>query len=117
MPSAADAEKRGKKSLRLARDMIDSGDDGAASDLLLAGITQFVRAALIQRGVFPASRPELPQQLRDVDPRNQLAELLDEAMFENGDVGQFVTIVESKLQEVRDGRVANDFRISSPTTF
>lgn len=81
LPSAEEAEVRAKKSLATAISMLDAGDEDAANDLLLAALTQFVRTDLIRSGVFPASRPELPVQLRKIRPGDELAQLLEDAMF------------------------------------
>jgi hypothetical protein len=85
LPSAAEAIERGQKSRLRAHEMLSIGDESAADDLVLAAATQFVRADLINHGVFPASRPELPDQLRQVSPGTQLANILDDAMY--GDAG------------------------------
>ena len=79
MPSQQHAEERSIKNFKLAQDFVDSGDEMAASDLLLAALTQYVRAELIRNGVFPASRPELPNQLREI-ASSKFADLLDDAM-------------------------------------
>jgi hypothetical protein len=64
LPSATVALERAQKSERLLREMASLGDYDAAVELYLAMLTQFARAHLIQHGVYPASRPELPEQLR-----------------------------------------------------
>src|SRR5437868_1009892 len=81
LPSAAEARRRADQSLARAVEMLNEGDDSAADDLLLAALTQFARQRLIQAGVFPASRPELPDQLRQLRENDSLARLLDDAMF------------------------------------
>jgi predicted nucleotidyltransferase len=88
MPSAAEALERGRKSLNKAKEMLDAGDEDAASDLLLASLTQFVRARLIDHNVFPASRPELPGQLLTVSPSDPLAGLLEDAMYGEVDASE-----------------------------
>jgi len=87
LPSKPEAMERARKSLKKAYEMLDHDDEDGAADLILASLTQFVRAELITRGVFPASRPELPDQLRKVSPDNALAGLLEEAMY--GDTSPF----------------------------
>lgn len=62
--------------------MLEVEDESAADDLLLAALTQFVRERLIRSGIFPASRPELPDQLREIDKDDPLAGLLEKAMEE-----------------------------------
>jgi hypothetical protein len=83
LPSEAEARARAEKSLRVCAEMLAVGDENAASDLILAALTQLVRAELIHRGVFPASRPELPKQLMTADPSSELAALLEDAMYSN----------------------------------
>jgi hypothetical protein len=61
--------------------MLKIGDDSAADDLILAGLTQLVRARLIESRIFPASRPELPQQLRIISQQDPLAQILEDAMY------------------------------------
>lgn len=81
LPSATEATDRARKSLAQAREMLQIGDESAADDLILAGLTQLVRERLIQGHVFPSSRPELPSQLRAISPENPLAQILEDAMY------------------------------------
>jgi len=81
LPSASDAALRAKQSLLRAREMLSIGDESAAEDLILAGATQLARERLIKSSSFPASRPELPNQLRAISPHDPLAEILDDAMY------------------------------------
>jgi predicted nucleotidyltransferase len=90
-PSASEARTRGEQSLARAMEMLQLGDESAASDLVLAALTQFARERLINGGVFPASRPELPSQLRELSRNDSLAGILDDAMFEDGDPVDLVT--------------------------
>jgi hypothetical protein len=57
------------------------GDEDAAQEQRLVALTQEARAKLIRQGVYPASRPELPDQLRSLK-ENALAEKLDRALRE-----------------------------------
>ncbi len=81
LPSAKEARDRGQQALARATQMLQIGDESAADDLILAALTQFARERLIKDGVFPASRPELPDQLRKIDEQNPLARILDDAMY------------------------------------
>ncbi len=81
LPSIAQAEERAFKSFDRAKELLDSDDVAAANDLLLAAVTQFVRARLIQHKIFPASRPELPGQLREVSLSDPLAQILEDSMY------------------------------------
>jgi len=84
LPSASEAAERARQSLVRAREMLGIGDDSAADDLILAAATQLVRERLIRSRIFPASRPELPGQLRAISPHDPLAQILEDAMY--GDV-------------------------------
>jgi hypothetical protein len=95
LPSASEALDRGRRSLQKAKEMLDAGDDAAASDLLLAALTQFVRARLIDYKVFPASRPELPKQLLVACPFDPLAQLLEDAMYQDVDASELVKRLEA----------------------
>lgn len=83
LPSEEEARLRAERSLRVCSEMLAIGDEDAASDLILAVLTQLVRAELIHRGIFPGSRPELPAQLKASDPDSELASLLEDAMHSN----------------------------------
>ncbi len=79
MPSAERAEERAARSRKLYEDLHAAGDADAAAEQWLSWLTHQARAALIRAGVFPASRPELPEQLRAVGEIS-LAEALDAAL-------------------------------------
>ncbi len=81
LPSAMEARNRGQDALARATEMLEIGDESAADDLVLAALTQFARERLIKSGVFPASRPELPDQLRKIDEHDPLARVLEDAMY------------------------------------
>lgn len=80
-PSADLAEERVVRAWRLYKELIEMGDQDAAQEQRLVALTQEARAKLIRRGVYPASRPELPGQLRIIS-ENALAEKLDQALRE-----------------------------------
>jgi hypothetical protein len=78
-PSASAAEERARRALKVAEGLAAGGDEDAAADLRLTGLTQRARARLIRSGVFPLSRPELPRQLtgiRETTLASELASLL-----------------------------------------
>lgn len=78
-PEVADA--RAARAERMLNDLRVIGDEDAAVEQLLTAVTHRARAALLRANVFPASRPELPSQLRQIglDP---LADALVSAMNE-----------------------------------
>ena len=102
LPSAEEARARATRSLKAGRDMLEAGDDDAASDLILAALTQLARAELIDASVFPASRPELPMQLREISAGSGLAELLEEAMFSDGSTQELIARLRSLNFAVHD---------------
>jgi hypothetical protein len=80
-PSAEIAETRAAVAERLLNDLRESGDVDAALEQLVALLTHRARAALLRAEVFPASRPELPGQLREIN-EYALAEALAAAIAE-----------------------------------
>ena len=76
LPSAAAARERAASAhARLAR-ILESGDTDAIQEQAVSYLTQLARAELLERGVYPASRPELPSQLRGING-SQIGEQLD----------------------------------------
>jgi hypothetical protein len=84
-PSAVVADERVKRAWRLYRELSEMGDEDAAQEQRLVALTQEARAHLIRHGVYPASRPELPGQLRAIDEAG-LAEKLEVALREREEV-------------------------------
>jgi predicted nucleotidyltransferase len=58
--------QRAKRARKYAMDLIEIGDDDAASEQVLTMLTHGARLVLSSRGVLPASRPELVDQLKRV---------------------------------------------------
>jgi hypothetical protein len=88
-PSAAVAEDRVKRAWRLYRELTEMGDEDAAQEQRLVALTQEGRACLIRRGVYPASRPELPGQLRGIE-ETELAEKVELALREREKIDKAV---------------------------
>jgi hypothetical protein len=65
-PSPDEAERRAATAEQAVRELLQAGDEDAAIEQALAMVTHRARAALIRARVYPASRPELPTQLRDI---------------------------------------------------
>jgi hypothetical protein len=80
-PSAAIAEKRAERAERMLADLTEIGDHYAAVEQLVTALTHRARAALLRANVFPASRPEMPDQLRRIG-NVQLAQALANAIAE-----------------------------------
>jgi hypothetical protein len=55
---------------------LESGDADASQEQAVSYLTHLARAELLDRGIYPASRPELPSQLRAIGSF-QTAEWLD----------------------------------------
>lgn len=71
--------QRAEKSRQYLLSCVEMGDEDAAREQLISYLTHLGRAALIEAGVFPASRPEVPQQLRRIG-RRALADDLEQAL-------------------------------------
>ncbi|MCY3765327.1 MAG: hypothetical protein OXH06_07855 [Gemmatimonadetes bacterium] len=77
LPSAAVAEKRAERARRLLDDLRVIGDDDAVQEQSITMLTHQARACLIRARVFPASRPELPKQLRSIGELEIASRLTD----------------------------------------
>jgi hypothetical protein len=78
-PSAAIAAKRAKRAEHLLSELEAMGDWDEAHEQFMVVLTQRARAALIRHQVYPASRPELPNQLRTIG-ESDLADRLEETL-------------------------------------
>jgi hypothetical protein len=90
-PSATVAEDRVKRAWHLYQELSGMGDEDAAHEQLLVALTQDARAHLIRQRVYPASRPELPGQLRVIGEL-ALAERLELALREREESAIAVTL-------------------------
>jgi len=63
LPSYDTAVKRADKALDRLREMLDVGDQSAASEMALSYLTHLARSELLDSHQYPRSRPELPEQL------------------------------------------------------
>lgn len=64
-PSSTRKYEQAAKRLEAARDLLAMGDLSAAQDELRFALSHAARGVLLDRGIFPLSRPELPAQLRE----------------------------------------------------
>jgi hypothetical protein len=78
-PSVEVAEQRVDRAWRLYHELTEMGDEDAAQEQRLVALTQEARAKLIRQRVYPASRPELPGQVRAIS-EVELAEKLEAAL-------------------------------------
>ena len=65
LPDIDSAYARASDSYRWLSSVQSMGDADAAYEHALSYLTHLARAALVERGVYPASRPELPGQMRE----------------------------------------------------
>jgi hypothetical protein len=101
-PSATVAEDRVNRAWRLYEKLRDMGDEDAAEEQWLVALTQAARAHLIRRGVYPASRPELPCQLRGIDDM-PLADKLELALRKREEADKAIRLdSETFLHSKRD---------------
>lgn len=79
LPSADLAEERARKTERVYGNLLEVGDTEAAHEQLLSLLTHRAWAVLLRSGEHPASRPELPGQLRCIG-ESSLAEQLEASL-------------------------------------
>ena len=79
LPNPETVRERAAGALKRMNEMREMGDVDAAVELEVAYLSHRARGVLAEAGVYPASRPELPGQLRNVGAR-RLAEEVAEAL-------------------------------------
>lgn len=79
LPSAARARALATRAEREYGHLLRVGDEDAASEQRLTMLTHRARARLVEGGVYPASRPELPDQLDSLG-QHELAQALRGAL-------------------------------------
>jgi hypothetical protein len=95
LPSAEAAAERAARSARTLAALPAAGEEAVARELITL-LTQEARARLLRRGVFPASRPELPHQLREIG-EERLAAALSDALARRRPVAAILASVEIEL--------------------
>ncbi len=80
LPSSKLARQRAAAAYRHLANVVQSGDVDAAHEQAVSYLTHLARAELLDRGVYPTSRPELPEQLRAIG-NFRLAEWLDRVLY------------------------------------
>ena len=78
-PSARVADQRAARAKQILNDLRVIGDEDAAEEQYITMLTQMARACLIRSDAYPASRPELPDQLRSIG-EHALASQLERAL-------------------------------------
>ncbi|MGO9116306.1 MAG: hypothetical protein ACLQPD_01715 [Desulfomonilaceae bacterium] len=81
IPDPEIAAERARKADDICRTLQEMGDIDAAHEMLLSRLTHEARARLLSRRIYPKSRPELPQQLKDIGEYD-LAQSLIQALIE-----------------------------------
>ena len=81
LPDVAVSLARAKAIRKRMKDMREIGDDNALCDLNLSYLTHLAWARLAKAGVFPRSRPEIPDQLEEIG-EGDLAAKLAQALAE-----------------------------------
>ena len=80
LPSPETPRVRARETRRRFLNVLEIGDVDAALEQAISYFTHLAWADLLERGIFPASRRELPSQLRDIDSQilaDSLESLLD----------------------------------------
>ena len=78
-PSASDSETRAARACKYFGELSAMGDTVGALEQRISMLTHLARAKLLRAGHFPASRPELPTQLRQI-AEEALADQLETAL-------------------------------------
>lgn len=79
LPDRSGALEHARRAKRLHTELLDLGDEEAAREQLLVVLTHIARAMLVDAGIYPPSRPELPSQLRGIG-EDTLARALEDTM-------------------------------------
>ena len=80
LPDPDAARSRAAATLTRLKEMQEMGDEAAAAELDVSYQTHCARALLSESGVYPASRPELSNQLRSVGAVEQARRLTEALM-------------------------------------
>ncbi len=94
-PSPEASVSRAYRFERFAKELVSVGDFDAALEQVIAMLTHRSRASLLRAQVYPASRPELPSQLRKIG-ECRLAESLERAL-------RYRQIAPDVLHELKSG--------------
>jgi hypothetical protein len=80
LPSPDRARERARSVHRHLTEILRVGDEHAAREQAISHVTHLVRADLLDKGVHPASRPELTKQMREVGG-SRLADGLEQLLL------------------------------------
>ena len=101
----------GEKRLRMAAMALEDGDVEAAAEELLFAASHAARAVLLNSGVFPLSRPELPSQLEGLDDAlsRALSGLIEDDLG-TPDLERTTRLIEERLAGLGDAAVSSSAR-------
>jgi hypothetical protein len=98
LPSSALARSRAAAAYRRMSNLLRLGDADAVREQAISYLTHLARAELLERGVYPESRPELPEQLRKIGDYH-LAGRLDRILQEDSaDLSQTSELVRATVK-------------------
>ena len=80
LPSPALARERAARTHERLVKVLEFGDEDAAHEQAVSYLTHLARAQLLDRGIYPASRPELASQLR-ASGGSRIADQLDRLLL------------------------------------
>lgn len=96
LPSADVAVRRADEAFHRLRKVFELGDTDAAHEQAVSYLTHVARAELLKAGVYPTSRPELPNQLRTCG-RPQVAAALERLLDRSSNASETIAqLVESR---------------------
>jgi hypothetical protein len=82
-PSPEEATERASRAKQLYEELRLTGDIDAAEEQFISMLTHLSRAKLLKANIFPASRPELADQLKQIG-EHELARELSDALAKRG---------------------------------
>ena len=91
-PTADKKYELARRGFSYARDLFAMGDVDAAQEELRISLGHLARGTLIRKGVFPLSRPELADQLRQAGD-SELAQMMDRVFSLNNEAQDIVGIM------------------------
>jgi len=101
-PDAGIKRRKAEVHLRAARALMGLGDEEAAQEEARIALSHLARGLLLEREVFPLSRPELPGQLEAVEASNLARGLASRDL----PLAELIRVLESHLGRGGDGQPA-----------
>jgi hypothetical protein len=114
LPSIELASSRALATYGRLEKILETGDDDALAEQALTFFTHLARMALIEQGVFPASRPELSAQLREIG-NDELADVINGlyvgTITKLSDIRPLIHAWGPLLQSTNQGTMAKQLRL------